>query len=146
MTATFERIGEFEPDKEDWTSYLERLGHFLHANGIDDDDKKRSVFLSVIGPGAYKLLRSLLSPKKPGDKPFKSLTEVMTKHCKPVLSEIVQSYKYHTRFRQPGETVSTYVSELRSLAEHCNFRATLDLMLRHRLVCGRLIPQSKYWD
>ena len=32
--------------------------------------------------------------------------------------------------------MSTYVSELRSLAEHCNFGATLDLMLRDRLVCG----------
>ena len=41
MTATFGRIGEFEPEKEDWTSYVERLGHFFHANGIDDDDKKR---------------------------------------------------------------------------------------------------------
>ena len=60
MTATFVRIGEFEPEKEDWTFYVERLGHFCHANGIDDEDKKRSVFLSVIGPGAYKFLRSLL--------------------------------------------------------------------------------------
>ena len=71
MTAAFGRIGEFEPEKEDWTSYVERLGHFFHANGVDDDDKKQSVFLSVIGPAAYKLLRSLLSPEKPGDKSFK---------------------------------------------------------------------------
>ena len=105
MTAAFGRIGEFEPEKEDWTSYVERLGHFFHANGIDDDDKKRSVFLSVIGPGAYKLLRSLLSPEKPGDKSFKSLTETMTKHYNPAPSEIVQRYKFHTRFRQSGETV-----------------------------------------
>ena len=84
----------------------------------------------------YKLLLSLLSPEKAGDKPFKSLTEVITKHYNPVPSEIVQRYKFHTRFRQPGETVSTYVSELRSLAVHCNFGATLDLMLRDRLVCG----------
>ena len=28
MTAAFGRIGEFEPEKEDWTSYVERLGHF----------------------------------------------------------------------------------------------------------------------
>ena len=116
---------------------LRGLAIFIfHANGIDVDDKKRSVFLLVIGPGAYKLLRSLLSPEKPGDKSFKSLTETMTKHYDPVPSEIVQRYKFHTRFRQPGETVSTYVSELRSLAEHCNFGATLDLMLRDRLVCG----------
>ena len=32
--------------------------------------------------------------------------------------------------------MSTYVSELHSLAEHCNFGTTLDLMLCDRLVCG----------
>ena len=37
MAATFGRIGEFEPKKEDWTSYVERIDHFFHANGIDDD-------------------------------------------------------------------------------------------------------------
>ena len=105
MTAAFGRVGEFEPEKEDWASYVERLGYFFHANGINDDDKKRSVFLSVIGPGAYKLLRSLLSPEKAGDKSFKSLTETMAKHYDPVPSEIVQRYKFHTQFRQPGESV-----------------------------------------
>ena len=30
--------------------------------------------------------------------------------------------------------MSTYVSELRSLPEHCNFGATLNLMLRDKLV------------
>ena len=127
-------VGLEVAEKEDWTSYVERLGHFFHANGIDDDDKKRSVFLSVIGPGAY-IQASAKSPIT-RDNSFKPLTEMMTKHYDPVPSEIVQRYKFHTRFRQPGETVSTYVSELRSLAEHCNFGATLDLMLRDRLVCG----------
>ena len=55
MTATLGRIGEYEPQKEDWTSYVERLGHFFHANGIDDDDKKRLVLLSVIGPVMVKM-------------------------------------------------------------------------------------------
>ena len=60
----------------------------------------------------------------------------MKKHYNPVPSEIVQRYKFHTRFREPSESVATYVSELRSIAEYCNFDATLDAMLRDRLVCG----------
>ena len=75
MTAAFGRIGELEPEKEDWTSYVERgLAIFSMQMEFDDDDKKLSVFLSVIGPAAYKLLRSLLSTKKPGDKSFKPST------------------------------------------------------------------------
>ena len=32
--------------------------------------------------------------------------------------------------------MATYVSELRSLAEFCNFGQTLEVMLRDRIVCG----------
>ena len=32
--------------------------------------------------------------------------------------------------------MSSYVAELRALAEFCNFGDTLELMLRDRLVCG----------
>ena len=55
-------MGEFEEGREEWTQYAERPGHFLKANGITGGDKKRAVFLSVIGPKAYKLLESLIAP------------------------------------------------------------------------------------
>ena len=60
----------------------------------------------------------------------------MKDHYTPALSEIVQRFKFNSRSRRPGESVLTYVAELRSIAEYCNFGATLELMLRDRLVCG----------
>ena len=51
-------------------------------------------------------------------------------------SEIVQRCEFNSRVRQSGESISTFVSLLRSLAEHCNFGASLQVMLRDRLVCG----------
>ena len=47
--------------------------------------------------------------------------------------------------RKAGEWIATYVAELRSLSEYCNFGATLDDMLRDRLVCrvnGRAIQKQ----
>ena len=38
--------------------------------------------------------------------------------------------------RREKESVHNYVAELRSIAQFCNFGATLDAMLRDRLVCG----------
>ena len=78
MAATFGSIGEYEEGKEDWPQYVERLEHFFAANGIKEDDRKLSVFLSVIGPNAYKLLQSVISPKKPGEKTFQELVTAMT--------------------------------------------------------------------
>ena len=122
--------------EDDWKQYVEQLQFYLQANGVETEEKKRATFLTVVGPEAFKTLRNLIAPAKPADKSFRELVEVLTKHYSPPPSEIVQRFKFHNRFRRPGETVATFVSELRSLSEFCNFGAALDSMLRDRLVCG----------
>ena len=89
-----------------------------------------------MGGKAYKLMRNLISPVMPSDKSFEELVEVMKKHFCPPPSEIVQRYKFNSRSRQDGESVAVYVSELRAIAQYCNFGETLELMLRDTLVCG----------
>ena len=134
MLATLGRVNEFDGTKgDDWPEYVERLEYFFEANGIDTAEKKRAVFLSVIGAATYRTLRNLVSPAKPGEKPF---TELVEKHFKPAPSEIVERFKFHSRSRRPGESVATFVAELRCLAEFCNFGDTLEVMLRDLIVCG----------
>ena len=94
------------------------------------------IFSLVIGPSAYKLLLSLLLPHKPGDLKYKDLVNTKKKHYNLVLSDIAQRYKFHKCFWKLSKSVATYVSELRSIGEYCNFDTTLDAMLCHWLVCG----------
>ena len=54
----------------------------------------------------------------------------------PTPSVIVQRYKFNSRTQGIGETVATFVTELRRLIEHCQFGQILDDMLQDRLVCG----------
>ena len=136
MMATFGKIDEFDASKEEWSQYVECLMQFFLANGIDEAEKKRAVFLSVIGLATFKLLRNLLAPEKPGEKAYDALITTLSAHFSPAPSEIVQRFKFHSRFRNPGESVATFVSEIRSLAEFCNFGHTLEEMLRDRIVCG----------
>jgi hypothetical protein len=134
--ATYGRINEFDEQTEDWGQYIERLGHYFVANEIDDNGKKRAIFLSVCGSKIYKLMCDLLSPAKPGDKTFAQLAEIVKNHLQPKPSEIVQRYKFHSCFRTSDQSVSTYVAHLRHLSADCNFGDTLEPMLRDRLVCG----------
>ena len=89
----------------------------------------------MVGPATFKLLRRLIVPAAPADKSFAELVEALTKYYSPPPLEIVQRFKFNSRFRQPGETVATFVSELQLPSEFCNFGITLDSMLRDRLVC-----------
>lgn len=64
MAATLGRIEEYD-GSSDWDQYIERLENFFLANDIDVDGKQRAVFLSVVGPATYKILRNLITPAKP---------------------------------------------------------------------------------
>jgi len=77
MATRLGRIYQFDASLEQWQQYVDHLGHFMDANGIIDEGKKRSVFLSVIGRGMYKLLTS---PSKPGAKGFDDPVKTLTDH------------------------------------------------------------------
>ena len=46
--AQFGRIDEFQPAKETFTEYEERLNFFFEANDVTNDAKKRAIFLTVV--------------------------------------------------------------------------------------------------
>lgn len=134
--ASFGCISEFNPSLECWSEYAERLDQFFIANAIEDDNRKRAVFLTVVGPTTYGLLRNLLSPAAPTSKTLTELIGVLNAHYDPVPSEIVERFKFNSRVRRADESVADYIAGLRKLAKYCNFGDSLDMMLRDRIVCG----------
>ena len=90
----------------------------------------------MVGPSTYKLLCNLITPQKPGELSYDELVQSVWKNHNPTPSEIVQRFKFNSRVRQPGESVATFLAELRALAKFCNYGDTLDSMLRDRMVCG----------
>ena len=134
--ATHGSFGEFQNAQETWQAYVERLEQYCIADNIVTPAKKRASLLSAEGGLTYQLIRNLLAPTKPTDRSFKEIMEEVRKHYQPLLSVIVQRFNFHMRARKESENVLTYVAELRKLSKHCNFRDTLDDMLRDRLVCG----------
>ena len=131
-------IGKIEEynENDSWIEYTERLEQYFAANEITDNNEKRAVLLSVCGTKTYKLVRNLVNPRKPTDKSFVELGNLVKNHLNPRPSSIVYRFKFNSRFRQPGETIQQYVAELRNLSEHCEFGDQLEKMLRDRLVCG----------
>ena len=108
---------------------IERIEYYFKANKITKRDTKRAVLISVIGEKVHKLMRSLISPVKPNDKSFGQLVKAMRGHLCLSPSEIVQCHKFNSRIQQDGESVAVYVSELRALAQYCNFKETLEVIL-----------------
>ena len=112
---------------------MERFQQFLIATKIDEEERKQAMFLTSIGRSTYRILRNLVSPKKPEEETFVNLAKILQSHFNPAPSEIV---KFQTRLRRPGESIGTFVTDLRCLSKFCNFGETLEDMIWDRLVCG----------
>ena len=139
MPPTYGKVEPFEEKQESFTQYVKRLNYYFQANRIEGDEapaKKRAIFLTVVGPNTFNLLCDLISPTELSDKSYVEIITILKNHFNPALSEIVERFKFNIRNREEGESVAKYVSELRSLTKHCSFGATLDKMLRDRLVAG----------
>ena len=134
--ATHSHLREFNPAVEDWISYAERLEFHFAANEVKEADKQRAILFSVCGAATYKLIKNLLAPAKPADASFKDIVKLLNEHYQPKPSRVVQCYLFNSHVRKQGESVATYVAELKRLSEHCEFAANLNDMLCDNVVCG----------
>ena len=94
------------------------------------------VLFSVMGPKTYRLLRSLVAPRKPGELEYDRVVDVMQAHfaLKPLV--IAERFWFHKRNQGEEETVARYVAVIKGLLEHCEFGSYLEDALWDRFVCG----------
>ena len=88
--------------------------------------------LSACCPKTYKLVHSLVDDA-PDSKSYDDLVKLVKEFHDPKPFVIVQWYKFKSQVRATDE--STYIAALCQLAEHCDYKDTLQEMLRNRLVC-----------
>ena len=134
--ATHGSVGEFSGSSESWVSYIERLKQYFIANDIKGEERQRAVLLSICGASTYQLIRNVVSPAKPTEKTFDEIVATMKEHYFPKPSVTMQRFAFNSRSRKQGESVATFVADLRRLSEYCEFGESLVEMLRDRLICG----------
>ena len=108
MAALIGNIGPFDEKSEKFSDYADRFEAYVAANGIDND-KKVNVFLAVIGPDAYKLLKNLCDPENSNTKTLTRLSQLLQGHFKPAPIVIAERHKFWTATREESESVSEFV-------------------------------------
>lgn len=129
------KFSEFNEDVEDLNNYLERFELYIKANSVKDADKV-PLFLTVIGPKNYAILKNLLLPKKLAEETYGELVKALKGHFAPVKSIISERCKFHKRFQKEGETLAQYAVEIKHLASSCDFGSFLNDAMRDRFVSG----------
>ena len=134
------KIEEFNPSQTNIARYLERLEQYFEANDVPEDSedskKRRAILISVIGSRTYDVLSDLCSPNSPSSKTYLELSVILKNHYAPKKLVIAERYRFHNCVQKDGESVSTFVANLKRLASTCNFGSYLNEALRDRFVCG----------
>ena len=69
-------------------------------------------------------------------KTYLELSVILKNHYAPKKLVIAERYRFHNCVQKDGESVSTFVANLKRLASTCNFGSYLNEALRDRFVCG----------
>ena len=135
MAAVYGHVGPFDENTEEFVDYAGRYEAFMVANEIAED-RQVHVFLAVVGPQAYKLLKNLCDPDNPNGKSYEDLKQILQAHYEPAPIVIAERHKFWTASQEENESVSDFVVRLKKLASTCSFGAFLQEALRDRLVSG----------
>ena len=93
---------------------------FFVVNNVPED-KKAASLLTLMGGKMYALLKSLTTPTKPTEMPFKDIVEVMGKHLTPKPLVIAERHKFHKCNQEEGQSIREFLAKLQKLAETCEF-------------------------
>lgn len=127
---------QFDEASDKWPAYQVRLEAFFEGNGITEDNKKRALLVTALSTHTVDVLSGRCAPDKVNELSYPQVIALLKQHFSPQPNEIAQSYKFFTRNQLPGEPVKDFVVAIRQIADTCNFGASLDRMLRDRIVCG----------
>ena len=97
---------EFDSCLASFGAYSRRLEQHFIANGITgaaQEDKRRAVFLSVVGARTFGLLEGLIAPANVSECTYEDLVMTLVTHFEPQASVIVARYRFHTCHRSDKE-------------------------------------------
>ncbi|CAH0732003.1 unnamed protein product, partial [Brenthis ino] len=129
-------IGNVDYDEsEKFSDYIERFEMFLECNKIEAA-RWKAVFLSVIGSKLFSLLKNLCTPVAPRERTYEELKKILMNHLEPKPNVITERYKFGQRCQMSGESINTYLAELKKLSLYCNYGENLTEQIRDKFISG----------
>ena len=110
--TTYGSIGEFT-EGEAFEDYI-RLDACMEANNVAQEQKV-NVFISSIGPKAFKLLKNLCTPEHPKNKEYVDLCRILKGHYSPAPITIAERFKFWTASQGNDEKVADFIVRLKTL-------------------------------
>ena len=138
-------IREFDSRKESVEDFYERFEFYCVANNIrpgEVDNRKKALFLTLLGQTTFAKLKVLVSPTPMGELSLEGILERLTRHFRPKAIEIAEQFKFFKQNQWECEYATDFIAELRALIKTCNFGVYLETAIRDQFVVGSMTPSA----
>ena len=96
-----------------------------------------ATLLSVVGEDAAKVYDTFTWDDDQDEECIDDVLRQFDRYCQPRTQVIYERYKFNNRNQAVGETISAYITDLRTIARNCAHEdITPDEIIRDRLVLG----------
>ena len=122
---------------DDWPRWQRRFEQYRVASGLSEDAENKQVntLLYCLGEEFEAVLCST-NPSEDDCKDYATILQKFNSFFKIRKNVIFERARFNRRNQLEGETAETYIMELYTLAESCEFKTTKEEMIRDRLVVG----------
>ena len=121
-----------------WNAWKKAWTRYEVATGVNRQEQLVSLnMLSVIGEDATKAFDGFELGETQDDSKTEDVLAKFDEYCKPRTQVIYERYRFNNRNQEPGESIASYLTELRTIAKNCQHESiTPDEILRDRSVLG----------
>ena len=120
---------------EEWSRWVQRFERYRTASGIGDGEVAVNTLLYTMGQQADDILKSIQITDDEL-KVFKTVKEKFETHFIVRRNTIFERAKFNRRSQEENEPVDDFITDLYTLAEHCEYNALKQEMIRDRIVVG----------
>ena len=119
-----------------WNAWKKAWTRYEVATGVNRQEQLVSLnMLSVIGQDATKAFDGFELGETQDDSKTEDVLAKFNEYCEPRTQVIYERYRFNNRNQEPGESIASYLTELRTIAKNCQHESiTPDEILRDRSV------------
>ena len=122
---------------EQWTKWIRRFERFRVASGLSQKGEEAQVntLIYAMGDEADDILRAFALTDEHRNE-YECVKSKFDEHFVPRRNVIFERAKFNIRRQEESESVDAYITDLYTLAEHCDYGALYNEMIRDRIVVG----------
>ncbi|KAJ8356463.1 hypothetical protein SKAU_G00192570 [Synaphobranchus kaupii] len=123
-----------------WANWLENFTVYLDALGYEDipDKRKTALLRHCLGVEGQRIFRTLGLPET-----YEDAVALLTEHFTGQQRILLRCYKLRKRLQRPGESVRSYVTNLKDMARLCDYGTLQEQIIRDQFIEGILCEKTR---